>query len=75
MLNYDGLTLLDSNDTEQLYRLHNDMFDTVILVCDNEEYCLGDWQTNNEPETLAECADYTWYPMADFCLNEDGVKI
>jgi hypothetical protein len=71
----DGLRLLDENENEQLYRLENDMFNTVILVCNGEEYCLGDWQTNDEPETLADCAYYDWHLMTEFCLKEDGEKI
>jgi hypothetical protein len=62
--NMDGLTLLDNSETEQLYRLCNEIFNTVILVCNDEEFCLEDWQSNDEPETLAEAADYNWLPLA-----------
>jgi hypothetical protein len=60
----DNMTLLDENETEQLYRLTNDMFDTVILVCNGEEFCLEDWQSNDEPDTLTEAAEYNWLPLA-----------
>jgi hypothetical protein len=59
----DGLTLLDQNDSEQLYRL--DAFDTVILISNDTEYCLTDWQQNNQPATLSDAADFNWVPLND----------
>ena len=61
----DGAKLLDENATEQLYRVTNDLMDTVILICNGEEYCLGDWQTDDEPETLEEAAGYDWLKLSE----------
>lgn len=60
---YEGLPLLDENEEDQLYRLKNEMFDTVILVCDGEEFALRDMQ-GTWPETLEEAAEYDWFPLA-----------
>lgn len=58
----DGLTLIDQNETEQLYKL--EAFDTVILISNGEEFCLTDWQQKDQPSTLEEAAEYNWGPLA-----------
>jgi hypothetical protein len=65
MLELEGLTLLDENETEQLYKLENSLFNTVILVCNDEEFGLSDWQSNDTPATLEEAAEYDWLPLAE----------
>ncbi|HEY0267651.1 MAG TPA: hypothetical protein VGC12_00290 [Methyloradius sp.] len=67
----EGLTILDENETEKLYKLQNDLFDTVVLVCNGEEFGLEDWQSNDTPKTLEDAADYNWLPLAEIFAWHD----
>jgi len=64
MLELEGLTIIEENDNgDKLYKLENDLFNTVILVCNEEEFCLRDWQSNDMPESLEEAPEYDWLPL------------
>lgn len=66
MLEHEGLELIEENDNgDKLYRLQNDLFNTVVLVCNNEEFGLADWQSNDMPESLEEAATYNWLPLTE----------
>lgn len=65
----DLMTALDSNNEVTLYKLENDLFDTVVAIYnegeDNEEtYVLTDMQ-GQYPTTIDDMADYDW------CRAED----
>jgi hypothetical protein len=63
---YAGLELIEENDNgDKLYKLQNDLFDTVVLVCGEEEFALTDWQSNDQPESLEEAITYDWLPLVD----------
>lgn len=58
----DTLPILDEDDTAILYRLENDIFDTVALVYKDDEdvaYFLTDMQ-GQFPTTLEEVPEYDW---------------
>ena len=66
MENRDIMTVLDEDGTTVLYRMKNDIFDTVALVYHdgepNEEgYVLTDMQ-GPFPTTLSDVSDYDWVP-------------
>lgn len=66
MLELEGLTLIEENGNgDKLYRLQNDLFNTVVLVCNDEEFGLRDWQSNDMPESLEEAAEYEWIPLEE----------
>ena len=69
MENRDLMKVLDENETAVLYKLENDIFDTVALVynegTENEEtYVLTDMQ-GMYPKTLDEANDYDWVRAED----------
>ena len=70
----DGLPILDQNENETLYKLQNDLFDTVILVCDGVEYCLRDWQAGRQPQTLEEAAQEDWFELEQFLAEHQYDK-
>lgn len=60
----DLMSVLDENDTMTLYRLVNDIFDTVVLVSnegepDEQTYVLADMQ-GAWPASLDEIGEYEW---------------
>lgn len=62
----DGLKLIEENEKgEKLYKLENDMFNTVVLVDETGEYCLKDMQSNDYPETLEDATHYDWMSLSD----------
>lgn len=65
----DLMEVLDENDEMVLYRLQNDLFDTVCLVYNegerNEEsYVLTDMQ-GQYPKALDEIEEYDWVRAED----------
>lgn len=63
------MTLLDSNDEITLYKLENDLFDTAVVIYNEDEdseqaYVLTDMQ-GPYPTTIDEISDYSW------CRAED----
>lgn len=66
----ESLEVIDSNDTETLYRLNNEIYnDWRILVIEEQPgvettYLLND-EEGYKPDTLAECAEYDWYRAED----------
>lgn len=63
------MTLLESNDEITLYKLENDLFDTAVVIYNEDEdseqaYVLTDMQ-GPYPTTIDEISDYSW------CRAED----
>lgn len=63
------MTALDSNDEVTLYKLENDLFDTVVAIynenaANEEAYVLTDMQ-GQYPTTIEEMSEYDW------CRAED----
>lgn len=63
------MAVLDSNDEVTLYKLENDLFDTVVAIYNEDEsseeaYVLTDMQSTY-PTTIDEMGDYDW------CRAED----
>ena len=63
------MTVLDSNDEVTLYKLENDIFDTVVAIYNEDEsneeaYVLTDMQ-GQYPTTIDEMSEYDW------CRAED----
>lgn len=63
------MTVLDSNDEVTLYKLENDIFDTVVAIYNEDEinedaYVLTDMQ-GQYPTTIEEMSEYDW------CRAED----
>lgn len=62
----EGMELLDENEMgEKLYRLENDIFDTVVLVEPDETAMVLDDMQGAYPETLEECSEYGWNNAED----------
>ena len=71
MENRDLMEVLDENGTTVLYRLKNDIFDTVALVYNEgtameESYVLTDMQ-GPYPKSLEEVSEYEWVKPEDIC--------
>lgn len=70
MMNYSELmTLLDSNENITLYELKNDLFDTAVVVynedeADEQAYVLTDMQ-GPYPRTIDEIGDFEWARAED----------
>lgn len=70
MMEYsDLMVLLDSDETISLYRLENDVFDTVVAIVNegeaNEEtWVLTDMQ-GTFPVTIDEMSEYDWARAED----------
>lgn len=65
----DLMVLLDSDETISLYRLENDVFDTVVAIVNegeaNEEtWVLTDMQ-GTFPVTIDEMSEYDWARAED----------
>lgn len=59
-----NLPVMDQNEEAVLYRLKNEIFDTVVLVYNEDEpneeiYFLTDMQ-GSFPETLEEVPEFDW---------------
>lgn len=63
------MTLLDSNDEISLYKLENDLFDTAVVIYNEDEdseqaYVLTDMQ-GAYPTSIDEISDYSWCRVED----------
>lgn len=63
------MAVLDSNDEVTLYKLENDLFDTVVAIYNEDEaneetYVLTDMQ-GTYPTTIEDMVEYDW------CRAED----
>lgn len=65
----DLMKVLDQNDTTTLYKLENDIFDTVVLIYNEdtskeETYVLTDMQ-GPYPTSIDEISEYEWARAED----------
>lgn len=65
----DMMPVLDENDEMVLFRLENDLFDTVCILCgegtaNEQAYVLTDMQ-GPFPTSLDEVGDYDWVRAED----------
>lgn len=66
----DLMVELDSDGETTLYKLENDLFDTVVAIYhededDEQAYVLTDMQSAYYPMTIAEMAEYEWARAED----------
>ena len=65
----DLMTKLDEDDVSTLYKMENDLFDTVVLIYNEDTpqeecYVLTDMQ-GAHPKTMDEVGDYDWVRAED----------